>query len=238
MRNKTLVFTATYNEAENIDKFLNLALKIKDIDILIIDDNSPDQTSEVIKKFQLSYKNLFLINRHAKLGLDTAHKKSFEYANQNNYQKLITLDADLSHDPNQIREFIRQLDQYPFVIGSRYTKGGKNKMKISRYILSYVGNKIIKLVLNIPCEEFTTSFRGFNLKKLKNFQIDKVKSQGYSFFMETVYWVNKTQNEIKQIPIIFEDRNKGVSKISKIESLRTLKNLFLLKTNFIKKNDE
>ena len=234
MRNKNLVFTATYNEVENIDKFLKLVLKFKNIDILIIDDNSPDQTSKVIEKFQLNHKNLFLINRPTKLGLDTAHKKSFEYALNNNYQNLITLDADLSHDPNQIQEFISQLNQYPFVIGSRYVKGGKNKMKFSRFILSYIGNKIIKFVLGIPCDEFTTSFRGFNLKKLKDFKIDRVQSKGYSFFMETVYWVNKTQNEIKQIPIIFEDRNKGVSKISKIESLRTLKNLFLLKTNFLK----
>ena len=150
---------------------------------------------------------------------------------KNDYQNLITLDADLSHDPRQITNFVSQLDKYPFVIGSRYIKGGQNKMKFNRYVLSYVGNKIIKFIFKINCNEFTTSYRGFNLKNLKNFEINNVKSKGYSFFMETVYQINKSGNLIKEIPIIFSDRTKGVSKIPKIESLRTLKNLLLIKLN-------
>ena len=162
--------------------------------------------------------------------MDTAHKLGFNFAKQNNYEKLITLDADLSHDLTKIKDFIYELDFHPFVIGSRYINGGKNKMKLSRLVLSYFGNKLIKHVLKIKCDEFTTSFRGFNLKKLKNFDINNVQSKGYSFFMETIYWINKSGYEIKQIPIIFVDRDKGKSKISKIESFRTLKNLFLLLT--------
>ena len=118
------------------------------------------------------------------------------------------------------------------MIGSRYIDGGKNKMKLSRLILSYFGNKLIKFILKIPCEEFTTSYRGFNLKKLNRFNINDVRSKGYSFFMETIYWINKAGYEIKQVPIIFEDRDKGQSKISKIESFRTLKNLFIIKTRY------
>lgn len=232
MRNNTLVFTATYNEAENIEKFLDAILKFKNIDLLIVDDNSPDLTFEIIQNYQKKYQNLFLIKREAKLGLDTAHKLSFEFAKKNNYQNLITLDADLSHDPNQIEKFISNLENYPFVIGSRYIDGGKNNMKLSRLILSYFGNKLIKFILKIPCEEFTTSYRGFNLNKLNRFNINDVKSKGYSFFMETIYWINKAGYEIKQVPIIFEDRNKGQSKISKIESFRTLKNLFIIKTRY------
>ena len=91
---------------------------------------------------------------------------------------------------------------------------------------------MIKFILKIPCEEFTTSYRGFNLHKLKKFNINDVRSKGYSFFMETIYWINKFGYEIKQLPIIFEDRNKGQSKISKIESFRTLKNLFIIKTKY------
>ena len=141
------------------------------------------------------------------------------------------MDADLSHDPNIVPNFIQELEDHPFVIGSRYIKGGRNETKLTRFLLSIIGNKIIKLVLNINCEEFTTSYRAFNLKKLKNFNINKVKSRGYSFFMETIFLVNKSGYPIKQIPIIFADRNKGVSKIPKIETLRTLKNLFLIKMN-------
>ena len=232
MSNKTLVFTATYNESENIKKFLDITLKFKNIDLLIVDDNSPDLTFEIVENYQKKYQNLFLIKREAKLGLDTAHKLSFEFAKKNNYQNLITLDADLSHDPNQIEKFISNLENYPFVIGSRYINGGKNNMKLSRLILSYFGNKLIKFILQIPCEEFTTSYRGFNLNKLSRFNINNVKSKGYSFFMETIYWINKAGYEIKQVPIIFEDRDKGQSKISKIESFRTLKNLFIIKTRY------
>ena len=229
-KKKVLIFTATYNEAENIKNFLNIVLKFEDLDILIVDDNSPDKTYNIIEQYQQNFNNLILIKRDRKLGLDTAHKLGFNFAKENNYEKIITLDADLSHDPIKIKDFIYELDFNPFVIGSRYIQGGKNKMKLSRLVLSYFGNKLIKYVLRIKCDEFTTSFRGFNLKKLKNFDINKVQSKGYSFFMETIYWINKSGYQIKQIPIIFVDRDKGKSKISKIESFRTLKNLFLLLT--------
>ena len=231
MKNKTLVFTATYNEAENIEKYLNATLAVKDIDILIIDDNSPDNTFQIIENYQKKFENLIFIKRQGKLGLDTAHKEGFNYAKEKNYQNLITMDADLSHDPKEIYSFVKKLENNPFVIGSRYISEGKNEMKFSRYLLSFLGNKLIKFIFNIKCNEYTTSFRGFNFKLLKNFDINNVKSKGYSFFMETVYQVNKSGNTIKEIPIIFRDRKKGVSKIPKIETLRTLKNLFFLKIN-------
>ena len=231
MKNKTLVFTATYNEAENIEKYLHAALAIKDIDILIIDDNSPDGTSRIIENYQKKYKNLFFIKRQGKLGLDTAHKEGFNYAKDKGYQNLITMDADLSHNPEEIYSFIKELKINSFVIGSRYVANGRNEMKFSRYLLSFLGNKLIKLVFNINCSEYTTSFRGFNFNLLKNFDINNVNSKGYSFFMETVYQINKSGNNIMEIPIIFRDRKKGISKIPKIETLRTLKNLFLLKIN-------
>ena len=170
-----------------------------------------------------------LIKRKSKEGLDTAHKLAFNYAKEHNYNYLVTLDADLSHDPTKIPDFLDELKDEPFVIGSRYIKDGKNEMKLKRYILSVVGNKIIKFVLGINCDEFTSSYRGFNLNMLKNFDIDDVSSRGYSFFMETVYLVDSAGYNIKQIPIKFYDRLKGVSKIPKVEIFRTLKNLFLLK---------
>ncbi len=229
MKNTTLVFTATYNEAGNIENFLEIALKIKNIDILVIDDNSPDKTWEIIEKYKKKYSNLYLIKRPGKEGLDTAHKEAFKFAEKKNYSNLITLDADLSHDPNLITIFIDELKSRPFIIGSRYMKDGKNDMKLFRYLLSYFGNKLIKLVLKINCEEFTTSFRGFNLQELKNFDINKVNSRGYSFFMETIYHINKLGFKIHQIPIHFKIRTIGKSKIPPVEILRTLKNLFLLK---------
>ena len=164
--------------------------------------------------------------------MDTAHKEAYEYAISNNYDYLITMDADLSHDPNEIKNFINYLSDFPFVIGSRYIKGGKCLMSGKRFLMSKFGNKLIKKVLQINSNEFTTSYRGFNLSKLKNFHLNKVSNKGYSFFMGTLFEIDKLGYKIKEIPIIFQDRQKGLSKIPKIEILRTIKNLFIL---FLKK---
>ena len=139
------------------------------------------------------------------------------------------MDADLSHDPKQINDFINELKNYPFVIGSRYVEGGKCLMKGKRLLFSKYGNVLIKFLLKIQSNEFTTSYRGFNLKKLKNFNLNSVSSKGYSFFMETIYQIHKKKNLIKEIPITFIDRKKGKSKIPKIEIFRTFVNLFKIK---------
>ena len=138
------------------------------------------------------------------------------------------MDADLSHDPNEIPKMIDILDKSSFVIGSRYIKGGKCEMSGHRFILSIMGNKFIKKILNLNCNEFTTSYRGFNLLKLKDFDLNLVKSKGYSFFMETIYRLNKHDVKINEIPIHFKNRSHGSSKIPGIEIFRTLKNLFIL----------
>ena len=230
MEKKILIFAATYNEAGNIKNFIEKILELNiNLDLLIIDDNSPDKTWEIVNNYKKNNKNIVLIKRKDKEGLDTAHKLAFNYAKEHNYNYLVTLDADLSHDPTKIPDFLDELKDEPFVIGSRYIKDGKNEMKLKRYILSVVGNKIIKFVLGINCDEFTSAYRGFNLNMLKNFDIDGVSSRGYSFFMETIYLLDSAGYNIKQIPIKFYDRLKGVSKIPKVEIFRTLKNLFLLK---------
>ena len=230
MEKKILIFAATYNEAENIKNFIEKILELNiNLDLLIIDDNSPDKTWEIVNNYKKNNKNIVLIKRKDKEGLDTAHKLAFNYAKEHNYNYLVTLDADLSHDPTKIPNFLNELKDQPFVIGSRYIKDGKNEMKLKRYILSVVGNKIIKFVLGINCDEFTSAYRGFNLNMLKNFDIDGVYTRGYSFFMETIYLLDSAGYNIKQIPIKFDDRLKGVSKIPKVEIFRTLKNLFLLK---------
>jgi dolichol-phosphate mannosyltransferase len=234
---KVLIFTATYNESENITDFLNKVFSLQEnLDILIVDDNSPDRTGELIENFKKSEnKNLYLIKRPKKEGLNTAHKLAFEYAKKNEYEILITLDADLSHDPLIIPKFLKELKTNPFVIGSRYMRGGKNEMSFFRNIMSLFGNKLIKFLLNIQVDEFTTSYRGFNLKLLKGFNMSEVSLEGYSFFMGTINLLQITGNKIAQIPIEFKDRTKGKSKIPKIEILRTLKNLFLIKIGMIKK---
>ena len=227
---KTLVFTATYNEVQNIKKLISLIYKnFPKADILVIDDNSPDLTYKLLKKLKKKYKNL-KIKLREKYGLDSAHKFSYDFAKKNGYVKLITMDADLSHNPIEIKKIVRLLDKSEFVIGSRYIKGGKCELPLLRYLISFFGNKFIKFFLGIKCNEFTTSYRGFNLIKLKNFSLKKIKSKGYSFFMETVYLINKKNFKITEIPIKFKNRIHGKSKIPKIEILRTFFNVIRLKS--------
>ena len=229
---RILVFSATYNEIENIRELISgIQKNLPNTSILIIDDNSPDKTQEVIKELKKRNNNLFLIEREKKLGLDSAHKAAYTYAIENNFDYLITMDADLSHDPKELPEFVKKLENFSFVIGSRYINGGKCLMKGSRLIMSKLGNLIIKIVSGIKSNEFTTSFRGFSIKKLKNFNLNNVDTKGYSFFMGTLFELDKNNIEIKEIPITFYDRKKGVSKIPKIEIFRTLKNLLFLTFN-------
>ena len=230
IKNKILIFSATYNEAGNIKNFLNSIEELNlALDILLIDDNSPDNTWKKIQEYSKNKENIYLIIRNKKEGLDTAHKIAYEYSIKNNYDFLITLDADMSHDPKVIPEFIDKLKTYAFVLGSRYIKGGKCDMRGSRLFLSYFGNKFIKFVLSIDCNEFTSSYRGFNLKKLKDFNFKNVSAKGYSFFMETIFQIHNKGISINQIPIYFANRKQGKSKIPKIELFRTLFNIMKLK---------
>ena len=227
IKERVLVFTACYNEKQNIEKLiLEINNNLPGSYILIIDDNSPDQTQNVVKILQNKIANLKLIVREKKLGLDTAHKLAYDYAIQNKFDFLITMDADLSHDPKELRNFVKWLREYPFVIGSRYTTGGKCLMKGSRLIMSKLGNLVIKFFSKIKSNEFTTSYRGFNIKKLNGFHLNDVNEKGYSFFMGTLFEINKKNFPIKEIPITFLDREKGTSKIPKFEIFRTLINLF------------
>tara|TARA_B100000003_G_scaffold207659_1_gene225783 strand:- start:59 stop:769 length:711 start_codon:yes stop_codon:yes gene_type:complete len=236
MYKKILIFTATYNEKENIE---NLILKIKanipECHILIIDDNSPDGTSIVIENLKKKVKDLYLIKRKEKSGLDSAHKIAYSYALENDFDFLITMDADFSHDPIVLPEFLNKLNKNPFVLGSRYIEGGKCLMTGRRLIMSRLGNLMIKTFSKVNSNEFTNSYRGFNLKNLKDFNLNDVKNKGYSFFMGTLFELDQKKIPIKEIPIIFKDREKGESKIPKFEIIRTLKNLFIFSlTKFIK----
>jgi len=227
---KILVFTATYNEKNNIQKVIKrIKRKCKNGHILIVDDSSPDGTADEIKKIIKGNKEkIKLIVRNKKSGLDTAHKLAYRYAIKNRYDYLITMDADLSHDPAEIPNFLRHLKNFDFVLGSRYMKGGRNELAFFRFILSFFGNKFIKFTLNLNFTEFTSAYRGFNLKKMKKFDLKMINSKGYSFFMETIYQINKFKYTTYEIPIIFASREQGKSKIPKIEIIRTLFNVLRL----------
>ena len=167
MEKKILIFTATYNEKDNIKIFLNKYIKLRlKAELLIIDDNSPDKTSQVIKQYQKKNKYIKLIIRKKKEGLNTAHQLAFEICKKKKYKYLITLDSDLTHDVKILPKFIEKIKFYSFVIGSRYAIGGKTDITGWRFFTSYIGNKFIKYIFNIKINEFTSSYRAFNLVKL------------------------------------------------------------------------
>ena len=230
MDKKILIFTATYNEAENIKDYLKKVEELNiNADILIIDDNSPDQTWRIIQEYTKNKKNIHLIIRKKKEGLDTAHKMAYDYSIKNNYQYLITMDADLTHDPKKISEMLKELEKNPFVICSRYTQGGSTDITGFRLFISYFGTKFMKFIFDMNCDEFSCAYRGYSLNELKNFDMRDISSKGYSFFMEMVYHLHNKGVFIKEIPFFAKQRSSGKSKIPNIEIFRTLFNIFRLK---------
>lgn len=231
MKKKVLIFSPTYNERNNILKFLNKFKNIyNEFDLLIIDDNSPDNTFLILKLNTKLNKNITIKRRKSKLGLDTAYKYAFKYANENDYDYLVSIDFDLQHDLLDIRKIIFYLKNNNFVIGSRYMSGGKCNLRGFRYILSFYGNKIIKILLNIDLNEFTTALRGYDKKVIKYLSKTTISTKGYSFQTEVVNKICKKGFHAKEFPIIFGNRSSGKSKIPKLESIRTI--IYLIKNLF------
>lgn len=213
-----LICAPTYNESNNIEIFCKEVLKIKiNIDLLIIDDNSPDGTSEKVKKLKLKYKNLYLLKREKKLGIGSALREGMNYALKKNYYALMTIDADLSHNPKEIPLLIKKLKSNDFIIGSRYIDKGKSDYVGYRDIISRVANKLCKILLNIPLNEFTTSFRAYNYKCLKILSNSSLTSNGYSSQIEFIFYIYKAGLKCTEIPINFKKRFKGKSKIPKFQ---------------------
>ncbi|MCG9874632.1 MAG: polyprenol monophosphomannose synthase [Leptospiraceae bacterium] len=228
---KTLIFTATYNEIGNIQRLITEIFKVVPTsDILVIDDNSPDGTGQLLDSLSDKLKNLKVIHRSGKLGLGTAHIEAMKYAVDKNYDLLITMDADFSHDPKYLNEMMKLSELNDFVIGSRYIKGGGLGYGFIRTAISIIANFLARLLLSIKLKECTTSFRAFKKDLLIKILEQKVSSTGYSFFFEIVYIVSRLTNKLTEFPIYFADRVDGVSKISKQEIIRgviTLGKLFL-----------
>ena len=214
---KKIVITPTYNESKNI---LVLIKKIKNIDsdlhILVIDDNSPDNTSELVQQFANDRNDIFIINRTEKLGLGTAYITGFKWAIKNNYKFVIQMDADLSHDPKELAVMLEKIKNYDLIIGSRYINGvNVINWPMSRLLLSYFANIYSRLITGVPVFDLTGGFKCYKIETLKKMPFKSIKSEGYSFQIETTFyaWLNKFL--IKEIPITFTDRTVGQSKMSK-----------------------
>ena len=225
-----LVFTATYNELDNISTLVADCLTIlSHAHMLVVDDNSPDGTGTLLENLKVRWgERLHVIHRPRKLGLGTAHKLAFKYALANNYDSLITMDADYSHHPKYLPVMTDELKRAEFVTGSRYIAGGKCDYDWKRQLLSRCANFLARAILGIRLRETTTSYRGFSRSLLEKFPVDRIKAEGYAFFFESIFHAGRIAKTVGEFPIHFEDRRAGSSKISKREIYRSVVRLVRL----------
>ena len=213
-----LVIIPTYNEKANIGELLGLVYKyVPDIHVLVVDDGSPDGTGELIESLMSGeyQKRLFILKRSGKLGLGTAYIAGFKWALARDYEFIFEMDADFSHNPKYLPEFITAINGCDVVLGSRYvTGGGVTNWSLLRRFISLGGSLYSRTILSLPFHDLTGGFKCFRRKVLETINLDDVKSNGYSFQIEMTYRAFLLGFTIKEVPIVFEERAEGQSKMS------------------------
>ena len=213
----TLIVIPTFNEKENINPLLNSIFSLKiSVDVLILDDNSPDGTKNVVIENKKKYKDrLHLINREKKQGLGKAYIDGFKWALNKKYKKIIQMDADLSHPPEKLIKIVNELDMYDYVIGSRYINGIRVlNWPLNRIILSIGASWYVKLITGLPVKDPTAGFVGYNRSSLLSLNLNKIMFVGYAFQIEMKFKLWKLGFNFKEIPITFKNRTRGESKMN------------------------
>lgn len=213
---KTLIIIPTYNEAGNLRPLLKeIFVRVPESDILIVDDNSTDGTGELANQIHTENPQVNVIHRPGKLGLGTAYLAGFKYAIAHNYDAAFEMDADFSHDPRYLPDFLKAIKHADLVIGSRYVPGGGTPdWSPVRRLISSSGNILARFLLGIPIHDCTAGFRCYRCEVLRSIDLDTIQSRGYGFQVELVYRVMKQGFKIVETPIIFVDRRVGKSKMS------------------------
>lgn len=213
-----LVIVPTYNEIENIDKIIEAVMQLPlDIDLLIVDDNSPDGTGKRIQELQATYKDsLHLLERTGKLGLGTAYILGFKWAIQKGYLYICEMDADFSHDPNDLPRLFEACNhQADLAIGSRYISGvNVVNWPMSRVLISYFASVYVRLITRMKVRDATAGFVCYRREVLEVIKLDKIKFKGYAFQIEMKFKAWKYGFHVVELPIIFTDRREGTSKMS------------------------
>jgi dolichol-phosphate mannosyltransferase len=223
-----LVATATYNEAANINEWYERTRTVlPEIDLLVVDDSSPDGTAEIVRELQSRDPNLHLLTRPAKSGLGSAHRAAMLFALEGSYSFLVTMDADLSHHPEQIPRLIQHLDTHDFVIGTR-SAGGSCDYTGMRRFLSTGGNRAARILIPTGLTEYTTSLRAFSPIALEALFTNGIRDDGYAFFMECVESLHRAKHRLGEVPIHFSDRTRGHSKIPRHQILISVSTLLRL----------
>lgn len=215
MIEKTLIIIPTYNESENISLILESIEKLDlGFEILVIDDNSPDGTAALVEEFSKGNPKIHLLKRTGKLGLGTAYVKGFQWAIEKNYDIVCQMDADFSHNPKVLGQFLEKIKDNDLVIGSRYITGvNVVNWPLSRLLLSYFANGYSKIITGMPIKDATGGFKCIRIEALKAIDLAKVHSDGYSFQIEINFKIWIKNFRVIEIPIIFRDRERGTSKM-------------------------
>ena len=240
---KNLIILPTYNESKNIVEIIELIFKQDDsLDILVIDDNSPDGTSNIVKNLKKeNIEKIFLITRDKKDGLGAAYKEGFKWALERKYLYIFEMDADLSHNPIEINNLKRLLinDECDVAIGSRYLEGvSVVNWPLSRIFLSYFANIYVRIITSMPVKDSTSGFVGYSNQALSSLNIDKIKFNGYAFQIEMKFKIWKKKFRLKEHQIIFVNREHGKSKMNKNIIFEAIMGVIKLKLDSIFKKDE
>ncbi|MAG21048.1 MAG: dolichyl-phosphate beta-D-mannosyltransferase [Candidatus Marinimicrobia bacterium] len=214
---KTLIVTPTFNERKNIGELVEKLFTINsNYHILVVDDSSPDGTADLVNELKNNYPNIHLMSRSEKLGLGTAYIEGFKYALEKDFDCVVQMDADMSHNPDDVPRLIAAIDANDLVLGSRYYDGvNVVNWPIRRLIISYSANLYSRIVTRLPVKDATGGFKCWRREVLKAIDLDSIKSQGYSFQIEMTFRAWLKGYRIKEIPIIFVDRTVGESKMTR-----------------------
>ena len=223
---RALLIVPTYNERDNIVRIVHQILAEQpncgdvELNVLVVDDNSPDGTSDVVREMQKAEDpteaHIHLLSRPGKMGLGTAYVAGFRYGLKEGFDYIFEMDADFSHDPKEIPNFLKEIVNYDLVIGSRYIPGSHiDNWPKSRLMLSYNANLYARIITGIPVKDATGGFKCFRRKVLEAIDLDDIRSNGYAFQIEMNFRSWRKGFRIKEIPITFADRHAGTSKMSK-----------------------
>ena len=232
---KTLIIIPTYNELENLRPILEKIFSFApETDVLIVDDNSPDGTGQLADEVAQENPHVHVLHRAGKLGLGTAYIAGFKYAIAHDYDAAFEMDADFSHDPRYLPDFLKAIEHADLVIGSRYVPGGDTpNWSFTRRMISGCGNVFARFMLGIPVHDCTAGYRCYRREVLESIDLDTIQSQGYAFQVELAYRVMRQGFKIVETPIIFMDRRVGKSKMSRAIVLEAF--TYVLRTKFGKK---
>jgi dolichol-phosphate mannosyltransferase len=214
---RALIIFPTYNERENIEKIVHAVMPLDPrIHVLIVDDNSPDGTGELADRLATEFNKVFVLHRAEKQGLGRAYIAGFRWAIEQKFDFVFEMDADFSHSPEYLRDFLKEIQNHDLVIGSRYISGvNVINWPMGRLLLSYYANVYTRVITRLPLRDATGGFKCFRREVLESINLDDVRSSGYSFQIEMSMRAWKKGFRIIEIPIIFYDRVAGKSKMSK-----------------------